>query len=441
MVRAGDGRGGAIVPLSVYDLLTGPIYITLAFFYRNTLDGEALRASLAHTLRRFPIVSGRMKRGGRGGLDVVCNDRGVLFVEAASRMLLPDYGPDRTAKADIGQFYSNVNPLWVIDRDTPLLTVKLTQLAGGGSALGVCFNHCLGDATATLMFLESWSREHRGLPYPEPSHDRARVDAFGHCEGRASPAENRHFEAVRVRDKLGFYARVAVESLRLVSEVVRFSADEVRRIKDAAIATAPKGRWISTNDALTAHLWKLFGELRARPSTCPESLLLIASVRQSMGAALPPCYFGNATSHTSPTLTAGALRLSPLGEVAAVIRAAHEELSAERLGDDIAFLRGQRDAGRSGSVMPLSILGVFDQTITLNNWTNVPVYSVDFGGGTPSWHDLPVVQLPWSTMILATPEGDGGRDVHVSLPRDRRAELLRPEWQSRLHRYSPSKND
>ncbi|CAM5710654.1 hypothetical protein SANTM175S_10458 [Streptomyces antimycoticus] len=57
-VRAGEASGDRI-RLSVYDMLIGPVYTPRAFFYRETLDGEALRASLSQTCapsRSFPAA-------------------------------------------------------------------------------------------------------------------------------------------------------------------------------------------------------------------------------------------------------------------------------------------------------------------------------------------------------------------------------------------------
>jgi shikimate O-hydroxycinnamoyltransferase len=175
-IRSGATDTGRI-PLSVYDLLTGQVYTQRAFFYREKLDGTALRASLARTLRHFPILAGRLRS--EGGLGVTCCDAGARFVEVDRAEPMPDYGPDRPAKRDLKRFVRSVNPLWVINRDTPLVTVQLTHMAGGGSVLGVCINHSLVDGTSCMAFLESWSCEHRGLPYPEPSHDRARLVGAG----------------------------------------------------------------------------------------------------------------------------------------------------------------------------------------------------------------------------------------------------------------------
>ncbi|MGN5381751.1 cytochrome P450 [Streptomyces lasalocidi] len=177
-VRAGTADG-ARIRLTGYDLLTGPWYTPLTFFYRDTLDGAALRDSLARTLRRHPLLAGRLERDADGGLSVLCNDAGVRFTEASCPDPMREYGHGLRAEPVIGELLREVSAFRVVGRDTPLLKIRLTQMRGGGSILGVLINHSLADGGSTVAFLESWSREHLGLPWEEPSHDRGVLDALG----------------------------------------------------------------------------------------------------------------------------------------------------------------------------------------------------------------------------------------------------------------------
>jgi shikimate O-hydroxycinnamoyltransferase len=424
------------VPLSAYDLLTGQVYTPRAFFYERTLDGAALEASLSRTLRHFPVLAGRMREDAGRGLHVACNDAGARFVEVDAARPMPAYGPGHPAKRDFAGFVERVNPLWVVGRDTPLLTVKLTHMAGGGSALGVCINHSLVDGTSYMMFMESWSREHRGLSYPVPCHDRRLLDAVGR---RAAPGEGgdvRHFVPVRRLAALRFYARLLGARARLVTQVFRFSAGEVRRMKEVASADLEgSGRWISTSDAITAHLWRSLAVLRGRADASPESLGLIAGVRDRLAPELHPHYFGNCASHTSPTMTAGDLRSRGLGAIALAVRRGLDDNALSKLRGEIAFLVSHRDAGLGGKVLPRMMLDVFDASVTFNNWSKLPFYALDFGGGAPFWYDVPAFPIPWLTLVAPTPAEDGGRDVHVALPVEKLAPYHSRSWQALLHRY------
>ncbi|MGP3940258.1 acyltransferase [Streptomyces sp. 6N106] len=439
-VRAGEASGDRI-RLSVYDMLIGPVYTPRAFFYRETLDGEALRASLARTLRTFPILSGRMKRDPDGGLSVLCDDGGVRFVEAYASEPMPDYGPRHTAKKGLERHLSHAMPFWVVDRDTPLFTVKLTHMKGGGSILGLTMNHAVADGSSYMSFLESWVREHRGLGYPKPSHDRGVIDALGASATGDTRMGGAHLTIIGRGEKSAFIGRALMGSLGNVTTVTtRFTAAELATMKDTAMADlAGTERWVSTNDALTAHLWKVLGELRDRPDASEERLGLIADFRSFAGDAIPDDYWGNAVTNTRPGMTAAELRARPLGEVAAAVRAGHAENTEERIREETAFLCAERDAGRFKRVMNTMGLDAFDSTIAINNWSKLPFYRIDFGQGTPFWYDFTSIPIPWTVHIAPTPaDQNGARDVHMALPSAQVRALQEPSWASRFHRYAES---
>ncbi|MFE5125677.1 acyltransferase [Streptomyces sp. NPDC056669] len=439
-VCAGEASGDRI-RLSVYDMLIGPVYTPRAFFYRETLDGEALRASLGRTLRNFPILSGRMKRDPDGGLSVLCDDGGVRFVEAYASEPMPDYGPRHTAKKGLERHLSHAMPFWVVDRDTPLFTVKLTHMKGGGSILGLTMNHAVADGSSYMSFLESWVHEHRGLGYAKPSHDRGVIDTLGASATGDTRMGGAHLTIIGRARKSAFIGRALLGSLGNVTTVTtRFTAAEMATIKDTAMADlAGTERWVSTNDALTAHLWKVLGELRDRPEASEERLGLIADFRSSAGEAVPDDYWGNAVTNTRPGMTAAELRARPLGEVAAAVRAGHAENTEERIREETAFLCAERDAGRFNRVINTMGLDAFDSTIAINNWSKLPFYRIDFGQGAPFWYDFTSIPIPWTVHIAPTPaDQNGARDVHMALPRAQARALREPSWAGRFHRYAES---
>ncbi|MFF5668531.1 acyltransferase [Streptomyces hygroscopicus] len=441
-VRAGEASGDRL-RLSVYDMLMGPIPTPRVFFYRESLDGEALRASLGRVLRDFPVLSGRMQKDPDGGLSVLCNDAGVRFVETYASGPMPDHGPLRTAKKGIERYLSMILPFWVVDRDTPLFTVKLTHMKGGGSVLGFMMNHAVADGTSYMRFLESWSREHRGLDHPAPHFDREAIAGLAVPSADGARAGGAHLTVTGRGRKSAFVGRLLLASAGGVTTVTtRFSAAELAAMKDAATADlAGTQRWVSTNDALTAHLWKVLGTLRGRPDTVSERLGLIADFRPFVSGAVPDAYWGNAITNTRPGMTAAELRSRSLGEVAAAVRAGYAENTKERIGEEVAFLDAERKAGRFQRVMTTMALDSFDSTIALNNWSKLPFYDIDFGTGAPFWYDFPSNPIPWTVHIAPTPpDQDGGRDVYLALPRAQVRTLRERErsWAGRFHRYAGS---
>ncbi|WP_128376155.1 acyltransferase [Streptomyces cavernae] len=432
VVRAG-AADHTRVRLSGYDLLTGPWYTPLTFFYRGTLDGAELRASLARTLRRYPPLAGRLVRDRDGGLSVVCNDAGVRFTEAVSAEPMREYGPALRTEPVIGNLLREVSAFRVVDRDTPLLKIRLTRMRGGGSILGVMINHSLADGGNTLAFLESWSREHHGLPSPAPSHDRGVLDALGRESTDPAVVASRAFVGVSRLRLLTTNIKVGLHKLATVA--TRFEAAELAAMKRTAqTQLAGEGSWVSTNDVLTAHIWQVLGDLRGRPDDAAEWLGMIVSAQSRLGAALPAGYWGNCVSNSWTGTSAATLRARPLGRVAQDVRACLDANTADKLRDEIAFLNSYRAAGVSRHVMSVRAPDVIETALTVNNWSQFPLYRIDLGAGKPFWYEFPDLPVP-TVHIAPTPAEDGGRDVYLCLAEEHAATVRSPSWLERLHCY------
>ncbi|MHB9864397.1 acyltransferase [Streptomyces sp. YIM S03343] len=443
MVRAGspDGRTrGERLRLSGYDLLTGAWYTPMTFFYRGTLDGAELRASLARTLRRYPPLSGRLVRDparSGGGVSVLCDDAGVRFTEAESPEPMREYGPSLRTEPVIGNLLREVSAFHVIGKDTPLLKIRLTQMRGGGSILGVTINHSLADGGNSVAFLESWSREHRGLPWRAPDHDRAALDALGRLSTTADTVAARAFVRVSRLRLLRTNLKAGLHKLATVA--TRFEAAELAALKRKAHTDlAGTGAWVSTNDALTAHLWQLYAALRDRPTEAPEWLGLIVGAQSRLGTdALPAGYWGNCVTNSWTGTTAGALRAAPLGAVARDVRSCLDANTAEKLRDEIAYLNSYRRSGVSRHVMSVRAPDVSETSLTVNNWSQFPLYGIDLGAGKPFWYEFPDLPVP-TVHIAPTPAEDGGRDVYLCLPLEHATRLRDdPTWLQRLHPELP----
>ncbi|MFZ4156464.1 acyltransferase [Streptomyces pseudogriseolus] len=434
-VRAGTADGGR-VRLTPYDLLIGPWYVPLTFFYRRTLDGAALRDSLARTLLRYPPLAGRLERDADGGMSVLCNDAGVRFTEASSPEPMREYGHGLRAQPVIGDVVREVSPFGVVSRDTPLLKIRLTQMRGGGSVLGVLINHTLADGGSALAFLESWSREHLGLPWEEPSHDRGALEALGRLSQDPATRDGRVFARVGRMRHLATSLRPGLR--RRATVTTRFEAAELAAMKSEALgALTEPGAWVSTNDVLTAHLWRVVGELRGQAAAAEEWLGLVAGARSGLGDALPPAYWGNCVTKSWTSLPAGELRGRSLGAVADEVRRSLRSNTEDKIRDEIAFLGSHRRRGVHRHVMSARGLDASEASLSVNNWSRFPLYRIDLGAGRPFWYEFPDLPAP-TVHIAPTPEEDGGRDVYLCLS-ESHADLARtPRWQEKLHPHAVS---
>lgn len=430
VLRAGGPSGGR-VRLGVHDLMNGTFATPRTFFYRRTLDADAVEDSLRRTLAHYPLLTGRLERDPDGGLSVACNDAGAVFTVAHSDEAMPDYGPDRPVRGDMRRYLRPVNAFRVVGHDTPLLSVKVTHMRGGGSVLGVSINHAVVDGGGYLDFLLHWSGTHAGEEVRAAPYDRALLDGLG--DGVPPAPDDPQYRVITGRQKFGFLWKVNAGARRMRTITVRFTAEEILALRETARAGQGAHRPASSGDALGAHLWRVLGALRDREAAAEERLGIVVGLRAALKDRLPDGYWGNAVSNTTAALPAGELREEPLAHAVAALRAALDRVTPDRVCREVAYLEAQRSEGRSGRVFSRMSLDAFEGTVALNNSSRLPVYRIEFGAGRPFWFELPASPIPWTVLITPTPDDDHSRDVHLSVPRAAADALRGPEWTARLH--------
>ncbi|MFI9257475.1 acyltransferase [Streptomyces sioyaensis] len=434
LVRSGSATGLRI-PLCVLDATMGAVSTGRAFFFREPLDGAALRSSLARVLKSYPLLSGRAERDANGVLHVLCDDSGVRFEEENSSVDMGSCTVASGRKPSLNTFLPKASVVRLVGQGVPLLAVKLTHLTGGGSVLGVQMKHVLADGQAYTQFLLDWAAEHRGLPYRMPCHDRWLLDGLADGAPPQKGEHNSRFVVASRREKYALLSRMTLRARKLRTTTCRFEASELHAMKQAATAHLPYG-WISTSDALTAHLWHLLSQLRARSATSVERLGVLVDFSSYL-KEIPANYWGNTITCTELRLPVSEMRDCSLGKTARLIRESMSENTAANALDEIAYLREQRLAGRERKVMPRMLYRAYTNMLQVNDRAKLPFYDLDFGSGTPFRCELPRVPIPWAAQIMPTPEKDGSREVHLSLPKAA-AEVLtaKPSWQAHLHKYA-----
>ncbi|WAX81222.1 acyltransferase [Streptomyces sp. KMM 9044] len=431
VVLRGQGPSGARVRLGVHDLVNGTFATLWTFYYRQTLDDGALQDSLRRTLAHYPLLTGRLERDADGGLSIVCSDAGALFEVSRSDHAMQDHGPDRPVGQDLRRYVRSVNPFRVVGHNTPLLTVKVTHMRGGGSVLGVSINHSIVDGGGTFGFLLHWSRVHAGQDQAAPPYDRHFLDGLAE-EAHPAP-DDPQYAVVTRRKKFGFFWTVNAHARHVRTLTVRFPVRDVLALREAARDGQDRDRApASSGDALGAHLWRVLGALRDRAPDAEERLGVVVGLRQTLKERLPDGYGGNAVSNTTAVLPARELREEPLAHAAQAVRDAVDRVTLARVCQETAFLDAQRRAGRSRRVLSRMTLDAFEGTVALNNMSRLPVYAVEFGTGRPFWFEYPASLIPWTVLVTPTPDDDYSRDVHLSVPRDAADALRGPEWSARL---------
>ena len=280
---------GGTVDFSPYDHLNRGRSTPMLWLYERSLEPAKLVAALEKCLGdHYALLCGRYSPS-QPPTGIKLNNAGVPvrictvdepFSEAIAHVQGADASPcifERSAHEPLVPPKAGMDP----DRanpDAPLLSVQITTFASGGTAIGLLLQHGVGDADAEIGFVRSWARAYRGLePDPVPTHDRCVVNTLstegsgftGDKPGGSSfkvkvlpPGETNVPEFVGVLPRLG--------GSRCI--VVPFGKAALKRLKEAASAGLPDGKFVSTDDVLVARVWRALVAVR-----CSQLSLSVAS--------------------------------------------------------------------------------------------------------------------------------------------------------------------
>lgn len=425
----------------------------MCWFFDHALDADALLLSLRKTLIAYPVLCGRYN-GTKPPTHVDLNNAGVPVdvctwedagtTAAAAAAHLP-YAPGRGEPACFSMWahVPFVPEKKGMDPDTgsaeqPLLKVKIISFPAGGTSVGILAQHGAVDAESAIQFMIQWGRVHRDLGFdPVPQHDRVGfLDALDHGDVVAfgdaisppprsllrsvpagtppsPPAFAKHMKAIMGDPKA---ARAAV---------VPVNKETCARWKAAANTGLPEGKFVSTDDIVTARTWQALCAIRCAQlgipkdsqdveTTCARAWNFRLRTTPPLGAQ----YFGNATGNVHTQMKVGALLAMAPAEVALALRASLQACSSQDVAARGKWMRAQHAEGATAK-MPWDENAM---TFVVSSW-NFSWESVRFLGDTaPFCFDHGAI-VPVVAVFVPRAQQDG-LNVYVSGPDDACLEMF-----------------
>ncbi|HEV2371476.1 MAG TPA: acyltransferase [Streptosporangiaceae bacterium] len=410
-----------VIRCSLLDTVLADLTTSVVFFFERGLDGDRLAEGLARALRTVPAFGGRL-RTHEDTLEIVCEDAGVpmttllageTLAEAVGRLRMP-----------VAHYVDHIDAPKARLGGLPLLTVRVSRLADGATALGCSWHHAVGDMQSFVLLMQAWSAAVEGTTPPQAQ---LLEDPDAYLDGLL-PARDSGRPGFRLLDpgEAGSRDRdveAAVRGTRVIQAY--FGSDEVRRMRDEFSATA--GRRLSANDVLCAHVLTTLRHLGQ--DTQAGRLAMPVNIRRYL--EIPPSVVGNLVGEVYLSCAPGA----GTAAVATQIRAGVEDFTRSHLSmrTSHAFLE---TAGRSRlrDCVPLGF-DLTNRTFTFTSWCGFGLYDITFEGQRPLLFS-PVFnfQLPWNA-VLVEGFGRAGHFLAGAVPA-RIAGLLRsPDGQAELHRF------
>lgn len=358
----------------------------------------------------------------------------------------------------------------------PGVAMQLTRFSCRGWAVGVMMSHCLADAMCLLRFVHAWAERSRvlvaghepaGLPKPlfepglldrhagltgshEPDADKValarslpmhRYDwwatnapgypAWATASSDATKPQDR--EEMRKLSPSTFPPWPEWDMSAPVEHVqIRFGADEVARIKQAAQIALPDSQQhgnlpTSRLDALLAHMWILINRARGHHETQEQVYLDVTlGLRGRVSPPLPdsfvgsPILLGHVPRRGSEVCAAAA---DGLGAIALEIR------SMMSMFTPLAVAAYLHDAAHEVSPQRLwqAFLGARHTLVT--SWVRAGAYEVDFcGEGTrPVYVQGKMPRMDGVLQVMDVGGEAGDFDVSLCLEREAMGRLLEDE--------------
>lgn len=432
------------VPLTVADLHLRHEQLPFAYFFKQTLDAQALQESLTTVLRQeFAVAAGRLSPCYRA-IDCTPDDSVPLTIcdmdcsleewKAAKENQGHSHQSGRGEHPQLLPLFDSLFDQQNVDKNNNLLSVRITYFACGATCLGVNFSHCLADTASCLHFVNVWGKEMcRQSRTNKVCWERAKANISGMMTADAAELMGIGSTSISAssfglpdwitswyQDQSRSAADHTPQLIDHEYVPLVFTVPVLQAMKAHGMATAHDDTFVSTNDMVTAVGWLLKRWLSHEDDWNISVVINLRGRIHGVGAFTDMAttrtgLFGNAITHVvaqmEPTPHGAELRKRDARKAAHSIRQALQRALLE-IPDQIARSR----MGKRNDVVASM------NTFSTTSWGSLSPWKIRFGNtaAISGFHGQPAHPLPvgrtFSSVIHKTV--DGGCTYELFLPSD-----------------------
>ncbi|KAJ0260436.1 hypothetical protein HA466_0066390 [Hirschfeldia incana] len=386
--------------LSIVDFCCPAVYVSIIFLYNSeelvTASAEIisskLKRSLSETLSRFYPLAGEIE-----GVSINCNDKGAVFTQARTHLLLPEFLKNRNVNS-LEELYPKIEAgdspsKW------PLLSAHVTFFgSGSGVAVSVSVSHRICDASSLHMLLTDWAAT--------KANKKSNVSTHRFAEATIYPPAPPH---------MALLGSPTVDSKKCIMNRFVFESSKIAELKrKAASKSVPMPTRV---EAITSLIWKCATNASRSNLVAPRPTLMYQAM--DLRIRLPSNVLTHDTIGNLQTaffLKKDAESKLEISETVASFRTAKEALN-QMLKDNV---KGNTVGKGLLNVMG-SCMSEFKPDIDvypMSSWCGKPFYEVDFGWGSPVWMGSPSRAIDDNMVYVALMDSKdaGGVEAWISLP-------------------------
>ncbi|CAA3023717.1 omega-hydroxypalmitate O-feruloyl transferase-like [Olea europaea subsp. europaea] len=361
----------------------------------------------------YYFMAGRLKLNDETKrLELLCNNAGVMFVSATSRLTLKDLGNLSLPNPTFNHLIYRQGLYKSLD-ETAIFTIQVTRFECGGFSLAFMTNHAILDGkSASEMFhnLASLCRG-EGLISNVVNNDRTCLRA--RTPPQIDYPHNEYIKLVKTSYLASSFTSQnrtspspLIFSENYVHKLFSFTSQMIISLKEKAMVKC------STFEVIVAHLWRARTKAVFENKQSEDSTALFAvDIRSKISPPLPEGFAGNAVITAFATAKARDLIYKPVSFGVKKVKEAREGVTDVYIKSVIDWLEVYKG-------IPATCNGNF----YVSAWWKLPFGELDFGFGKPI-HGGPIVSGNDEFVLLLSNgkhcDINGGIDVWMGLEKQK----------------------
>jgi len=309
------------------------VFLAVCFAYISDISYDRLRTALVHVLNRYPHLTGRLHIDSSGSRSIHRFGSGAILQRATTSYRL-SAARDQEGRIDITRLPgagSVLVPSYDGGREDgdPILSIKMTFFAGGGTVLGVRAPHSVCDASGFFSLVGHLAKAYDATLAQDISHppipDIAHRPYIPLDESRIPSKQGPTRPKYPIMEQLAPTIPSPDPGPEIEGRFLHFDEAYLQKLKEEA---KPAHEITSKYRALTAHLWQLshrsaqISRRRRRQSSAPDlevhpsvGLTIAINMRKRL-PTIPPDLIFNAVLPCSTHLPSDNLYSSKLRSIA-----------------------------------------------------------------------------------------------------------------------------
>lgn len=396
--------------MSNLDLLMPAFDIGVFFCYddggkNNEMMTGIVKKGLSQVLVSFYSLAGEVVLNHEGEPEILCNNRGVDFIQASADMELQHLDPN---KVDVSVYTS-----FVPVKKHGVLSVQVTEMKCGRLIIGCSFDHRVADSHSITKFLVAWADTTRSQ-----GNKMASVFSPDYCRSLLHPRRKPCHPDAAIENMYVLIEPASSDSpqapplFHLQNRIYKINACQIQHLQSMAGPNRTKF------ESFSALLWKLLAKAaKEDKKRCKLGIVVNGRDCLSKSASMEN-YFGNVLSVPYTDASVGELKSMPLSEIANKVHACAESAANEdHFRGLVDWVEGHRPSRVMCKIFSCVPNDTEEVAVVVSSAQHFPICKMDFGWGRPSFMSA---YFPWPgttgyVLPLPSSTNDGDWIVYMHL--------------------------